>query len=222
MEISRMLKGRAIRYILNTSLLLAFFIPLCLILIFTLAIGDTEKALPTFREFSKPVQNGQSDTLRGVYVSNVLALPVAQQPADNANYVSEHDGEATQFLPASQHDNVGLLAHNHLAGKSFSKLAVGQEVRLVYGDGNIEYFVVTEVLRYQALQPKDPWSSFRSLDNDEVLTAEQLFNRVYLGDHHVTFQTCIAANGVLSWGRLFVLAVPKHADFRHLIIQSLQ
>jgi len=216
-----MLKGRVIRIFPNPSPLLAVFIPLYFILIFTLTAGDTENALPTFTEFSKPVQNGQADVLRGVYVSNVLALPVAQQPADNSNYISDHNDEATQFSPASQYGNVGVLAHNHLAGRSFSKLALGQEVRLVYGNGNVEYFVITEVLRYQALQPKDPWSSFRNLDNDEVLTAEQLFNRVYLGDHHVTFQTCIAANGVLSWGRLFVLAMPKQADFQHLIMQGL-
>jgi len=222
METSMTLKGRVLRITLHASLFIAVVTALPFLLIVTQIAGDTENALPAFTDFSVPVQNGQADMLRGVYVPNVLALPVTQQPADNTNYVSEHDGEATQFSSASQYGNVGLLAPNHLAGKSFSKLALGQEVQLVYGDGTVEYFVVKEVLRYQALQPKDPWSSFRNLDNDEVLTAERLFNRVYLGDHHVTFQTCIAADGVLSWGRLFALAVPKSTDFQHLIMQSLR
>jgi hypothetical protein len=91
----------------------------------------------------------------------------------------------------------------------FSKLAVGQEVRLVYGDGKVEYFVIKQILKYQALQPTSPYSSFRDLTNDENLTAEQLFNKVYRGDRHVTFQTCIEANGNLSWGRLFVVAQPR-------------
>jgi len=47
------------------------------------------------------------------------------------------------------------------------------------------------------------------------LTAEQLFNRVYRGDRHVTFQTCIDANGDISWGRLFVIAIPHQPYSEH-------
>jgi len=177
-----------------------------------------------FTDFSRSVQNGQADVLTGVYVSNVMALPVVQQPYGNAGYVSSNDGEATQFRMASQFGNVGILAHNHLSGSSFSQLAVGQEVRLVNGDGSVEYFVVTEVLRYQALQPNSPYSSFRNLDKDETLSAEQMFKRVYFGDHHITFQTCINAEGNASWGRLFVIAIPKSANagFDHLDHQLVQ
>src|SRR5215207_4153630 len=175
----------------------------------TLAMGDNTVHLPDFTVFSKAVQNGKADSLRGVYVPNVLALPVVQQPSGNAGYVSSNDGQATQFAMASQFGNVGLLAHNYLSGKSFSQIAVGQEVRLVYGDGRVEYFVVTEILQYQALQPTSPWSSFRSLKDDTTLTAEQMFKLVYAGDRHLTFQTCIHAEENSSWGRLFVVAVPK-------------
>lgn len=80
---------------------------------------------------------------------------------------------------------------------------------MIYGDGHVEHYVVREVLKYQALQPYSPYSSFRNLARDEVLTAEQMFKRVYFGDHHLTFQTCIEAEGNLSWGRLFIIAVPK-------------
>ena len=146
--------------------------------------------------------------LRGVYVSDVLALPVAQQPADDPNYVSSNDGEATQFSTASQYRNVGLLAHNNLSGRSFLQLALGQEVRLVYGDGKVENFIVTEILHFQALQPKSLSSVFRSVKSNEVLSAQQMFNRVYSGARHVTFQTCIKANGSWNWGRLFVVAMP--------------
>lgn len=170
---------------------------------------DNEVTLPAFGDFSRSVQNGDAGTLRGVYVADVFALPIVQQPAHSAGFVSSNDGEVTQFGMASQYGNIGLLAHNHLSGKSFSQLAVGQEVRLVYGNGKIENFVITEVLRYQALQPTSPYSSFRNLGKDETLSAEQMFKRVYFGDHHVTFQTCINASGNSSWGRLFIIAVPK-------------
>ena len=195
--------------IINATLLLVVFVALLFNPTPASALGNGEAALPGFTDFSKTVQNGQADTLRGVYVPDLLALPIVQQPTGNAGYVSNRDGEITQFNMASQFGNVGLLAHNHLSGDSFSKLTVGQEIRLVYGDGKVRYFVVTEILRYQALQPTSPFSSFRNLNGNDTLTAEQMFNKVYRGDHHVTFQTCIAGDGTLSWGRLFVMAVPK-------------
>jgi hypothetical protein len=164
--------------------------------------------LPTFTDFVKQVQNGEANVLRGVYVPGVLALPVTQQPTGNPNYVSDKMGEATQFATASQYGNIGLLAHNTLSGESFSQLAAGQEVRLVYGDGNVEYFIVSEVLRFQALQPKSAWSRFRNTRGGEVLSTAEMFERVYAGDRHVTFQTCIRAYGDWNWGRLFVLATP--------------
>jgi hypothetical protein len=192
----------------QASLLVAFIISVFYNPLSTKALGNVA-ILPSLADFSKSVQNGTTGVLRGVYVNDVLALPIIQQPSSNAGYVSSTDGEITQFGMASQFGNVGLLAHNHLSGKLFPQLAVGQEVRLVYGDGKIETFVITEVLHFQALQPTSPYSSFRNVSKDETLTAEQMFKRVYFGDRHVTFQTCIDSNGNSSWGRLFVIAEPK-------------
>ncbi|HEU0297231.1 MAG TPA: hypothetical protein VFR47_31105 [Anaerolineales bacterium] len=170
---------------------------------------DNTTSLPTLADFLEIVQNGHKDDIRGVYVDSVLALPVVQQPAGKTTYVSNRDGEVTQFGLASQYGNIGLLAHNHKAGQSFSKLTLGQEVQLVYGDGYVEPFVIKRVLQFQALEPTSPFSSFKNLDKDETLTAEQMFKSAYAGQYHLTFQTCIAADGKLSWGRLFVMAVPK-------------
>ena len=206
------LKHHMTRRFLNLGLFLTVLGSLLFNANSTLAMGNNTARIPDFTVFSQTVQNGKADSLRGVYVPNVMALPIVQQPSGNAGYVSSNDGQATQFAMASQFGNVGLLAHNYLSGKSFSQIAVGQEVRLVYGDGRVEYFIVTEILQYQALQPNSPWSSFRSLNDDTTLNAEQMFKRVYAGDRHVTFQTCIQAEGISSWGRLFVVAVPK-TDF---------
>ena len=203
-----MLTTKTFRTSLNATLLFILFVsfffnPL------PVEAKDAGEALPDFAEFSKTVQNGEGNVLRGVYVPGVLASPIVQQPAGNANYVSPIDGEITQFSMASQYGNVGLLAHIDLSGRFFSQLAVGQEVRLVYGNGRIEQFVVTEVLKYQAFEPNSPYSDFQDLSNDEILSAEQVFRKVYTGERHVTFQTCIAANGSSTWGRLFVVATPK-------------
>jgi hypothetical protein len=172
-------------------------------------VGYSKSAITNFQNFYIPIQNGEADVLRGVYVPNVLAFPIVQQPADDPYYVSSHDEEVTQFSTAAQYGNIGLLAHNNLSGKAFSQLAIGQEVKLVYGDGRIEDFVVTKVLHFQALQPQSQQSSFLNLDSSGTLSANQMFNRVYTGSRHLTFQTCIKANGNVSWGRLFVVATPK-------------
>lgn len=192
----------------RTSLLVTFLVSIFYNPLSTRALGN-DVAFPSLSDFSGQVQNGDAQALRGVYVSDVLALPVVQQPIGLAGFVSSKNDEVTQFRMAAQYGTVGLLAHNYLSGKSFPKLSVGQEVRLVYGDGKMETFIITEILRYQAMQPTSPYSSFRNLEKEETLTAEQMFKRVYFGDRHVTFQTCIEANGNSSWGRLFVIATPK-------------
>ena len=174
----------------------------------TQAIGNPDETLG-FEEFHQSVQNGRADVPRGVYVENVLQLPVVQQPIDRPYYVSKRNGEATQFGMTSQYGNVGLLAHNTLSGRSFSNLSIGQEVRLLYGDGRVEYFVVKQILRFQALDPESVSSSFRNLDRHEILSAGEMFNRAYVGEHRLVFQTCIEAEGNASWGRLFVVAMPK-------------
>ena len=203
------LNTKFLRLSLNISLLLTVFASLFVTSASALSLDKGEVTLPNFQEFSTSVQNGDANVLRGVYVPNVLATPVVQQPADNAGYVSSTDGVLTQFRLPSQFGNVGLLAHNSLSGKFFFQLEVGQEVRLVYGNGKVEYYLIQQILRYQAFEPNSPYSNFRDLSTNENLTAEQVFRKVYTGDRHVTFQTCIAANGISTWGRIFVIATPE-------------
>jgi len=202
------LKTQTKRTTRSASLLLAIFASLFYHPLPTQALGNVA-SLPTLADFSKTIQNGNAKVLRGVYVDGVFALPIVQQPSGSPAFVSSNDGEVTQFGMPAQYGNIGLLAHNHLSGKFFSDLAVGQQVHLIYGDGKIETFMITDVLRYQAMLPTSPYSSFRSLDNiDETISADQMFRRAYLGDRHLTFQTCIDAYGNSSWGRLFIIAVP--------------
>ena len=168
----------------------------------------SQSALPDLATFILSVQDGQAGVVRGVYVDSVLAYPIVQQPSYNAGYVSNTDGVVTEFGMARQTGNIGLLAHNTLAGRSFSNLKPGQYVVIVYGDGKTETFIVTQILRYAALSPFSTTSDFKNLDTNITISATQLFSNVYTGSRHVTFQTCIEYNGNDSWGRLFVIAVP--------------
>jgi hypothetical protein len=192
-----------------------------------LAFDRQETTLPDYSSFVESVKNGQDGILRGVYVPGVLALPIVQQPTGHPGYVSSNEGEVTQFNMATEVGNVGLLAHNYLSGEEFTKLSPGQEVRLIYGDGKVEYYIVDQVLQYQALQPYSPYSEFRNLETQITITAEELFRQVYRGSRHITFQTCIEADGNSSWGRLFIIAKPmlfpfvEHDYIRETLFQYL-
>jgi hypothetical protein len=165
--------------------------------------------IPDLTNFISSVENGDANIMSGVYISGVFALRAIQQPPYNADYVSTIDDTLTQFGPAAQYGNVGLLAHDYLSGQYFSKLTSGEGIYLVYGNGRVETFRITAIYRYQATDPFSTRSNFIDLDTDEYLTANQLFVKVYTGSRHVTFQTCTAHNGDSSWGRLFVIAEPE-------------
>lgn len=175
--------------------------------------NSSDTFLPEYKSFIETVQNGEKGVLRGVYVPGVLALPIVQQPVGYPGYVSPNNNEITQFRMASEVGNIGLLAHNYLSGTLFVNLKPGDEVRLVYGDGAVEYFVIEQILQYQALQPYSPTSDFRDLGTDVTISVEELFRLVYRGERHVTFQTCIEAYGNSSWGRLFIIAKPKQFPY---------
>ncbi len=173
----------------------------------------TGSALPTLPVFTSYLTDGETGVLRGVYVPNILADGVVQQPADDGNFVSTQQGYITQFAAASTLGSTGLLAHNFLAGSSFPELQVGTLVYLVYGDGTTAAYIVKQTLQYQALQPESPYSQFVDLSNGNSMSSSQVFKAAYGRPGAVVFQTCIANGGVPSWGRLFIVAEPYAYDY---------
>ena len=90
----------------------------------------------------------------------------------------------------------------------FYSLATGQEVTLIYGDGAQRRYIVDAVARYQALSPTDPYSDFLDLATGSQVSSTAVFTQMYSGGDKVTFQTCLAQDGIMMWGRLFVTAHP--------------
>jgi hypothetical protein len=213
METSMELKGQISRTFLHTGIL-ALDLSLLFFLFMHPIVGTvSNRSAVSFRRFAYDSVTLEGDPqLKGLSIKDAEDLPVVQQPLGDTNFVSPEDGVVTQFASASSYGNIGLLAHNYLSGQSFSRLEIGQELSLVYKDGRTESFVVVEILRYRALDPKNPYSSFQNLSHqEEILTVGQMFDRAYQGERHLTLQTCIAAEGNASWGRLFVIAVPASA-----------
>lgn len=172
------------------------------------AASAGENPVADFATFAQSIRNGQAASLRGVYAPDVMAYPIVQQPAGDPAYVTPVANTVTQFALAGSHGTVGLLAHNYLAGSAFPKLAPGQEIRLVYGDGHFERYTVSGTRRFQALDPQNPQGDFIDLHSGQVLPASALFESLYASSGRLVLQTCIAVDGELSWGRLFVIAEP--------------
>jgi len=169
------------------------------------AESDKKKAI---NDFISIVADGTSEVIRGVYSESNFALEIVQQPHGQAGFVSSIEGVVTQFSMPTQYGVTGLLAHNYLSGRYFFKLGKGDVIQLVFGDGSLKEYQITDIQRYQALQPNSIKSKFLDLISGEQLSANQLFKRVYMGSHHLTLQTCIQAGSEDSWGRLFIIAYP--------------
>jgi hypothetical protein len=160
--------------------------------------------------FASTVQNNQPNRVVGLYVDGVFALPVHEQPGGQENYVSAEDNTVTQYATPGQFGVVALLAHNYLSGRVFFQLRPDQEIVLVYGDRRLVRYRISSIQNYQAISPTDVRSDFRDLNSPEggLLSYSQLFNKVYTTTGTLVLQTCIEANGDLSWGRVFIIANP--------------
>lgn len=182
---------------------------------------NTTIAMEPLQDFVHAVENGQSRAVVGIYVPGVLAMPVNQQPDGDAGFVTREPGKVTQFGLANQFGTVGILAHNDLAGAEFPQIQMNQYAIVVYGDGRLEYYEISDVQKYQALSPTSTFSEFVNLDgSQEHLSASQLFNRVYSPGGRLVLQTCIDAFGDASWGRVFIIAEPATSQVLSVVQQT--
>lgn len=162
-----------------------------------------------FRNFIETVFTGQANVITGLYVDGEFALDVLQQPSNNPGYISPYENTVTEFRMARDYGTIGMLAHNYLAGDQFNTLIIGDVIYLVFGDGTIKPYTISDVLSYQALQPNSPYSNFVNLENPEDnQSAADLFYSIYGQEDTLVLQTCIENEGIDTWGRLFIIAVP--------------
>ena len=143
-----------------------------------------------------------------VSVSGLFSLPIMQQPNNNPVYVANKPDILTQFQKATKNGVTGLLAHNFLSGREFSKMKIGQEVTITYADHIIRNYRVASIYHYQKLDPSDLFSDLIDLHYGIEFSSSEVFNQFYRGRPRVIFQTCLEAGGRLDWGLLFVVALP--------------
>lgn len=174
-------------------------------------IPETGGSLPTLDQFIQQSYTGNIQW-SGVYVANKFAFKIIQQPENLFEFISSVENEVTQFMLAVP-QVVGLLAHNHLAGKSFFDLEDGDLIYLINGVGEFKEYRISASASLQAIVPSSPTTMFKDLENGELLDAAQVFSRFYMGEPHLTLQTCIQKNGDANWGRLFIVAHPIYTEY---------
>lgn len=156
----------------------------------------------------EPVLQEETKWVHRVTVPDLFSYNVIQQPQDKPYFVSSERDLVTEFSLPKKYGNIGLVAHNDLAGNLFSRLNVGQQIHVTYQDGHTDQYTVNAIYRYRALEPTKTESQFVDLASEKVYSASEVFVQMYTGESHLTLQTCIYADGDKSWGRLFVIAIP--------------
>lgn len=127
-------------------------------------------------------------------------------PAGLYSVTSEPDSVTFYQFAYDVYDANVLLAHSGKAGASFSLLSEGGLITLTYPD-HVQRFEVTDIQKYQASDPLNVYSYFTDLnDRSRAYSSEDLGKLIYDSDHGLILQTCIDKDGVISWGRLFVIA----------------
>jgi hypothetical protein len=201
----------------------------CLAVIFSFTASGSISILPPLQSKNITQRNNQASTIptisaelsrftaslpgegfqpAGLYVEDLFALRIVQQPADNPVFVSDQLGVVTLFLAANQFHSLGLLAHSSLAGGNFFALQKGQIIILINGQGMLSYYRVDDLQRYQALSPSSPNSDFFDPSTNLRLSAGDLFQKIYGTSDRLILQTCISSPDSPSWGRYFVIALP--------------
>jgi hypothetical protein len=78
-------------------------------------------------------------------------------------------------------------------------------------------YQVAKIHRFQALDPRSPRSDFIDLDSRLYYNVNEVFKRVYTGDHHLILQTCIEKGNIKEWGRIFIIAYPVRSEFNQFV-----
>lgn len=163
----------------------------------------------TLADFTTDLKNGNARQAVGIYADEEFALPIVQQPNANPSFVSREEEKVTYFAMTASYGSIGLVAHNDLAGKYFFDLQEGDTLTLVYGDGQQKKYEISHIYALQALSPTSPYSRFIDPESPEkVMSVEEVFTQMYGEKGSLVLQTCIAKEGVDSWGRLFIIAEP--------------
>lgn len=103
---------------------------------------------------------------------------------------------------------VGILAHNYSAGKTISKLSVGETIYLIWSNGNVDEYTINEKTKWR---DEGGWKVFSPWDGGEKVSEDYLNDHYYReGDNfnRMVLQTCDFITSI-KLGPLFIVATRK-------------
>jgi hypothetical protein len=167
---------------------------------------STGKIQGFLRKIAQPKR--PTEDISGLYLGEDRYLKIVSQPSNRPEYVSSISRTATDFQLAARYGNIGLVAHNYLGGRYFLSLKIGDCIFVTGSKRSKWEYEIKQILQYQALDPRSPRSRFIDLQNNQMLTATDVFKKVYTGKHRLVLQTCIERGEIREWGRHFIIARP--------------
>src|SRR5258706_14959236 len=111
--------------VLRTLCTFCFALILSFAFILPVQAKSTVNSFPDLNTFIESVRNGDANLLRGVYVYDVMAFSVIQQPAGSPGFVSQEANQLTEFGMAAEAGDFRLLASNYVSCTTFSALTYG-------------------------------------------------------------------------------------------------
>lgn len=145
----------------------------------------------------------------GVWSQDNFEFPTEVQPTGNPLFVTRDPEEVSIFQRPidSETQVIGLLAHNTLAGKDFKNIKIGETVYVIRGDGMVAEYTITKIKTYQKLK-----EGLVDLASGNKLTQQEVYDRMYGGEHHIVLQTCLTRGGNTSWGLVFYSGQLKNEE----------
>ena len=172
-------------------------------------LSHIHQTVVSLEDFTASVSNGDSSMVVGVYKRATFALKVIPQPEGNFAYLPDTEELLVQLAQAEElYGNLGLAAHNNLAGKYIAELTPGDIINIIYGDGTIFKYEIINVKSYQAFLPDDLYSDYKDLEDGRVYSSSQLFEKAFGGENQIGLITCISQDDISTWGRIVVVGVP--------------
>lgn len=135
-----------------------------------------------------------------IYSEGVLALHIKMGDGKDIPY---KEGTAQIWSDAWREGEViGILAHDNFEGQKFFKLYEGRVISLIWPDGTVEKYVISEKTRWRY---EDEKKFFSPWEGGDKISSQDLARLYYLGGanfNKMVLQTCIDTNV----GVLFVVA----------------
>ena len=156
----------------------------------------------------------QTSNTSEITLPNDLPMVIVQQPKGDPLWISNNIDAFTQIEQPRKEFGTSVFAiHTYGSKNDLYDLKINDFIvyKTISIDNNcnvhanLVFYRVKDILRYQALSPRNPATPLIDLVTGKQYSVESIIDKVYGNNEYVILQTCIYKNGNTAWGRLFVV-----------------